>query len=199
MCHLRFLLGEVWKVHTNPESHGGFHTKKVMKYVANFGWLNTWYHRFFVPCEVSMSSQHLQKKWSTTFHTFMSFIVYIYCNQEGACKQHLQLKSSLDACRHRKAPYVFFFSDLMSNEQECYTIKSPSCKEYKLPNALLIYGNSTRISYPNLTLIHWVCQSKRHTIAKDGTKTDHTINQDVEPNDLFTKISMTQIRSTIID
>lgn len=49
------------------------------------------------------------KKWSTTFHTFMSFIVYIYCNQEGACKQHLQLKSSLDACRHRKAPYVFFF------------------------------------------------------------------------------------------
>lgn len=98
-----------------------------------------------------------------------------------------------------KLHMFFFFPDLMSNEQECYTKKSPSCKEYKLPNALLIYGNSTRISYPNLTLIHWVCQSKRHTIAKDGTKTDHTINQDVEPNDLFTKISMTQIRSTIID
>ena len=90
-------------------------------------------------------------------------------------------------------------SNLLSNEQECYTRKAPSCKDYELPNALLIYGNSTRISYPNLTLIHWVCQSKHHTIAKDGTKTDHTINQDVEPNDLFTKISMTQIRSTIID
>ena len=137
------------------------------------------------------------KKWSTTFHTFMSFMVYIYCNQEG-CLQTTSPTEKQPRCLQTQESSRCS-SNLLSNEQECYTRKAPSCKDYELPNALLIYGNSTRISYPNLTLIHWVCQSKHHTIAKDGTKTDHTINQDVEPNDLFTKISMTQIRSTIID
>lgn len=90
-----------------------------------------------------MSSLHFQKSDKPPFIR-LSFMVYIYCNQEGACKQHLQRGL-------RTQESYRCFSNLLSNEQECYTRKSPSCKEYELPNALLIYGNSTRISYPNLT------------------------------------------------
>ena len=56
-----------------------------------------------------MSSLHFQKSDQPPFipSWVLWFIVYIHCNQEGACKQHLQLKSSLDACRHRRAPDIF--------------------------------------------------------------------------------------------
>ena len=122
----------------------------------------------------------------------LSYVYEFYCLyllQSRRCLQTTSPTEKQPRCLQTQESSIcfFFFSDLMSNEQECYTIKSPSCKEYELPNALLIYGNSTRITYPNLILIHWVCQSKHHTIAKDGTQTDHTINQDVESNDLFTK------------
>ena len=115
-------------------------------------------------------------------------MIYIYLFKKNkSCARPDNMsnwEANLDACRNGSTR--FLLGNLLSSEQECCTRKQVNIMQRVRTSKCTPYlwqFNKNQLSEPYLILS--VCQSKHHTIAKNGIKTHHTTIQDVESNDLW--------------